>query len=134
MSDVDVQGGLAHFLSGHWGRPVTVSGLNQSSAGARRHNILFDAHDGDHTLHLVATILPTSEIEINPITAEAAVRDLAEANGVPVPHIHATSTDGSFVGGPFFISDRVDGETNPRRVLRLVHEAGIGEQRGPPAG
>ena len=134
MSDVDVQGGLAHFLSGHWGRPVTVSGLNQSSAGARRHNILFDAHDGDHTLHLVATILPTSEIEINPITAEAAVRDLAEANGVPVPHIHATSIDGSFVGGPFFISDRVDGETNPRRVLRLVHEAGIGEQRGPPAG
>lgn len=124
----DIGGGLARFLSEHWDRPVTVSGLNQSSAGARRHNILFDAHDGDRTLHLVATILPTSEIEINPITAEAAVRDLAEANGVPVPHIHATTVDPSYVGGPFFVSDRVDGETIPRRVLRLVQETGIGDK------
>jgi aminoglycoside phosphotransferase (APT) family kinase protein len=36
--------------------------------------------------------------------------------------------DEAFVGGPFFVSDRVDGETVPRRVLRLVHERGIGER------
>ncbi len=126
--DSEVRNGLARFLTGHWGRPVTVSGLHQSSAGARRRNILFDAHDGDSTLHLVATILPTSEIELNPVTAEAAVRDLAEEHGVPVPHIHATSTGDPSVGGPFFISDRVEGETIPRRVLRLVHERQIGDK------
>jgi aminoglycoside phosphotransferase (APT) family kinase protein len=76
----------------------------------------------------VATILPTAEIEINPITAEAGVRALAEAHGVPVPHVHAVCTDPDVVGGPFFLSDRVDGESVPRRVLRLVHGEGIGER------
>jgi aminoglycoside phosphotransferase (APT) family kinase protein len=47
---------------------------------------------------------------------------------VPVPHIHAVCTDPSFVGGPFFVSDRVDGESVPRRVLRLVEAEGIGER------
>jgi aminoglycoside phosphotransferase (APT) family kinase protein len=107
---------------------VTVSGLNSSSAGARRGNVLFDAEGGGRVLRLAATILPTAEIEINPITAEAAVRSLAERHGVRVPHIHAVCTDASFVGGPFFVSDRVDGESVPRRVLRLVHAEGIGDR------
>ena len=120
--------GLARFLSAAWGRPVSVANLASSSAGARRANVLFDASDGEATLRLVATILPTSEIEINPITAEAAVRALAERHGVPVPHVHAVCTDASYVGGPFFVSERVDGESVPRRVLRLVHADGIGER------
>ncbi|HEY8524947.1 MAG TPA: phosphotransferase family protein [Acidimicrobiales bacterium] len=99
-----------------------------SSAGARRANVLFDAEGPGRTLRLVATILPTAEIEINPITAEAGVRAVAEEHGVPVPHVHAVCTDPGFVGGPFFVSDRVDGESVPRRVLRLVHGAGIGER------
>jgi aminoglycoside phosphotransferase (APT) family kinase protein len=90
--------------------------------------VLFDASGPGRSLRLVATILPTAAIEINPITAEAAVRSLAEEHGVPVPHIHAVCTDPSFVGGPFFLSDRVDGESVPRRVLRLVHREGIGER------
>jgi aminoglycoside phosphotransferase (APT) family kinase protein len=105
-----------------------VRGLAASSAGARRGNVLFDAEGASRSLHLVATILPTAAIEINPITAEAAVRNLAEEHGVPVPHVHAVCTDPSFVGGPFFLSNRVDGESVPRRVLRLVHAEGIGER------
>jgi aminoglycoside phosphotransferase (APT) family kinase protein len=89
--------------------------------------VLFDAEAGDRTLRLVATILPTAAIELNPIAAEAAVRNLAEAHGVPVPHVHAVCTDPAFAGGPFFVSDRADGESVPRRVLRLVHGEGIGE-------
>lgn len=126
-TDVSLAAGLAAFLTECWGRPVTVSRLNASSAGARRANVAFDASDGGNTVALVATILPTSEIELNPITAEAGVRDLAERNGVPVPHVHAVCADPDVVGGPFFISQRVEGETIPRRVLRLVHDAGIGE-------
>ena len=123
----DLGTGLARFLADAFDRPITVSNLAQSSAGARRANVLFDAHDGERLLRLVATVLPTSEIEINPIAAEAAVRSVAEQHGVPVPHIHAVCTDPSYVGGPFFVSDRVDGESVPRRVLRLVHQEGIGE-------
>jgi aminoglycoside phosphotransferase (APT) family kinase protein len=122
----DLAGGLARFLTGHFGEPVVVTGLAASSAGARRGNVLFDAEGPGRSLRLVATILPTAAIEINPITAEAAVRNLAEEHGVPVPHIHAVCTDPGFVGGPFFLSDRVEGESVPRRVLRLVHAEGIG--------
>ena len=125
----DLAEGLAEFLSGHLGEPVTVTGLAASSAGARRGNVLFDAEvPGRPTLRLAATILPTAAIELNPITAEAAVRNLAEEHGVPVPHIHAVCTDPGFVGGPFFVSDRVDGESVPRRVLRLVQAEGIGDR------
>jgi aminoglycoside phosphotransferase (APT) family kinase protein len=120
--------GLAAFLSSEWGRPVAVVNLSSSSAGARRNNVLFDADDGKRTLALVATILPTSEIQLNPVGAEASMRALAETGGVPVPHIHAICVDESYVGGPFFVSARVEGETVPRRVLRLVHERGIGER------
>ena len=107
--------GLGRFLSDTFERPVAVSNLVASSAGARRRNVLFDADDDGTPLRLAATILPTSEIELNPIAAEAAVRDLAERHGVPTPHIYATCTDPSYVGGPFFVSARVDGESVPRR-------------------
>jgi aminoglycoside phosphotransferase (APT) family kinase protein len=120
--------GLERFLTGHLDEPVAVGGVAASSAGARRTNVLFDAERRSGTLRLVATILPTAEIQLNPLTAEAGVRALAERHGVPVPHVHAVCTDPGFVGGPFFVSDRVDGESVPRRVLRLVHERQIGER------
>lgn len=124
----DLAEGLARYLTAHFGEVFTVGKLTASSAGARRANVLFDAEGPDRALRLVATILPTAEIEINPITAEAAVRALAERHGVPVPHVHAVCTDPGFVGGAFFLSNRVDGESVPRRVLRLVHGEGIGER------
>jgi aminoglycoside phosphotransferase (APT) family kinase protein len=71
--------------------------------------------------------MPTSQIQLNPIGAEAAMRDLARGSGVPVPRVYATCLDSSYVGGPFFVSARVDGETVPRRVLRLIHEQEIGD-------
>lgn len=120
--------GLREFLSEERGAPVRIENLTMSSAGARRANVLFDAVEGERRAGLVATILPTRDIQINPISAEAEVRSLAEAAGVPVPHIHHVCLDDAFVGGPFFVSDRVDGETVPRRVLRLAHREGIGEQ------
>ena len=119
--------GLEAFLSAEWGRPVRVSNPTSSSAGARRNNVLFDADDGRERLGLVATIMPNSQIQLNPMGAEAAMRDLARKAGVPVPRLYATCLDSSYVGGPFFVSERVEGETVPRRVLRLVHERGIGE-------
>lgn len=126
MSTYDVAGGLATYLGEAWGQPVTISNMSTSTAGARRHNVLFDAEAGGVVHHLVATIVPFGETIINPIDAEAGVRDLAEKAGVAVPHVHLVRTDGDLVGGPFMVSEFVGGETVPRRVLRLIDEVGNG--------
>lgn len=116
----DTAAGLARWLGELWNEPVQVANLSESSAGARRRNVLFDANVGGRVVPLAATILPTLEIMIVDVGTEAGVRTLAEEHGVPTPHIHGVCHDHSYVGGPFFISDRIEGETIPRRVLRLA--------------
>lgn len=125
---VELTDGLARFLTDTLGGPVTVEHLSATTAGARRTNVLVDASGPEGPLHLVATILPTREIEVNPMEAEVAVRTLALGHGVPVPPVVGVCSDDSYVGAPFFVSERIEGETIPRRVLRLVHGAGIGDQ------
>jgi aminoglycoside phosphotransferase (APT) family kinase protein len=122
----DLAAGLAACLREVWGEDVEVSNVAMTTAGARRHNVLFDAAVGDDVRRLVATIVPAGETVINPIEAEAGVRALAERAGVAVPHVVLVRTDGGLVGGPFMVSEFVDGETVPRRVLRLVAEHEIG--------
>lgn len=122
----DLAGGLGAFLGEKWGRAVAVTNFSASSAGARRANISFDAEDGRTTTGLVATIVPAA-IQLNRIGAEAEVRMLARAAGVPVPAVIGWSEDESWVGGPFFVSERIEGETVPRSVLRLVEKEGIGD-------
>ncbi|GAB0104991.1 phosphotransferase family protein [Nocardia sp. JMUB6875] len=125
----DIAAGLARFLSEDIGRAVTVSGVQPLSAGARRRNIAFDADLGGCELRMVATLVPGS-IQLLPVDVEAGVRELAREHEVPVPHVLAVCTSTAYVGEPFMLSERLDGETVPRRVLRLVHEAGIGELVG----
>jgi aminoglycoside phosphotransferase (APT) family kinase protein len=67
-------------------------------------------------------MIPTASIQLLDVADEASVRELAESAGVPVPHIHHVCTDESVLGGPFFISIAVEGETVPRRVLRLIEQ------------
>jgi aminoglycoside phosphotransferase (APT) family kinase protein len=119
--------GLARWLTEAWGRAVDVTGLRESSAGARRRNVLFDAHVDGTVVPLAATILPTAEIQIIDVATEAAVRSVAERCGVLVPHVHGVCTDTAYVGGPFFISDRIEGETVGRRILRQATATGHGE-------
>jgi aminoglycoside phosphotransferase (APT) family kinase protein len=122
----DLASGLGGYLSEVWGRPVQIVDVLASSAGARRANVAFDAVDGDDRHRLVATILPSASIQLNPIDAEAGVRALARKAGVPVPPIVGVSTDPGWVGASFFISERIDGETVPRSVLRLIEDQGTG--------
>ena len=49
---------------------------------------------------------------------ERRVLRAALAGGVPVPRVHWGSGDASLLGSPFFLMDRVAGETLPRRLLR----------------
>jgi aminoglycoside phosphotransferase (APT) family kinase protein len=118
---------LARWLSQQEQREVTVQGLAMASAGARRVNALFGAIVDGVPRRLALTMIPSAAIQLLDVRAEAGVRRLAESAGVPVPHVHHVCTDDTVLGGPFFVSTAVDGETVPRRVLRLVHEHGLGE-------
>ena len=118
--------GLARWLTDEWGEAVTLENVTVSSAGARRLNVLFDARSSGRHARLAATILPNIEIQILDIATEAEIRLIAERGGVPVPHVHGVCLDPDYVGGPFFVSDCVEGETIPRRVLRLVAQGGTG--------
>lgn len=126
---------LSRYLTGAWGREVRCSGLVETSVGARRGNILFQAHDGERTLDLVVTIYPPADVVIFGVQDETAALRLAEKAGAPVPHVYEVCEDPSWFGEPFFISERVFGESLPRNILRLVaaHE-GLGERMGAQVG
>jgi aminoglycoside phosphotransferase (APT) family kinase protein len=120
--------GLAAFLGEKLGREISIANVVETSAGARRRNVWFDAvaTDGSARLELVATITPNAAILILPTEVETGALRLAEEAKVPVPHVHWVELDERWVGGPFFISTRVAGETVPRKLLRLVQKHGIG--------
>ncbi|WP_459545658.1 phosphotransferase family protein [Nocardia sp. X0981] len=118
--------GLAEYLTGEFGGEVTISEARFLSAGARRRNIAFTATTGGTPRRLVATVVPPA-VELMPVGAEAAVRELARTAGVPVPAVVAVCADTAYVGEPFLVSEHIDGETVPRRVLRTVAAAGNAE-------
>ncbi len=126
--------GLARYLGDLWGTEVKVTLDSVASTGARRRNVLFSADDGTKVHGLVATIVPNPALQIQDFMLEPDMLRVAEAGGVPVPHIVGATLDESYVGGPFFVSGRIDGETVPRRVLRMIeaHDLGprLAEQSG----
>jgi aminoglycoside phosphotransferase (APT) family kinase protein len=124
LSGDALRDGLAAFLAKEWGAPVEVELVGVASAGARRRNLLFDALRDGERIPLVATIIPNAALQIMPIEVEASHLRFAEAAGMPAPHVHAVCADTAFVGGPFFVTGRVAGETIPRQVLRLVERDG----------
>lgn len=126
MTDA-VKNGLTRFLKERWKRDVDIPWLSVTSAGARRLNVLFDADDGATRHKLVVTAIPNANIELTPIVLEAQTIRTAEDAGVPVAHVVLDSDDASYLGGGFFITGRIDGETVPRRVLRLVARCGNGD-------
>jgi len=126
MTDA-VRDGLKRFLSEKWGRNVEIPWLSVTSAGARRLNVLFDADDGETRHELVVTAIPNANIELTPIVLEAQTIRTAEAAGVPVAHVVLDSDDPKWLGGGFFITRRIAGETVPRRVLRLVAQRRHGD-------
>ena len=112
--------GLAAFLSETWNTRVRIDELRVASAGARRRNLLFVAHRGEERIPLCATVSPSAEMQHSSVDYESGVLRFAESAGVPAPHVHAVCDDERFVGGPFFLTTLVEGESVPRRVLRVV--------------
>lgn len=120
---------LGRWLAERWGcadGDLAVEITGQSTAGARRRNLMLQITGGPRPGRFVATVLPTADIAILSMADEAAVRMLAREHGVPVPEVVAVCTDESVLGGELFVSEFIGGETIPRRLLRLVAERGIG--------
>jgi aminoglycoside phosphotransferase (APT) family kinase protein len=111
---------LGRFLGERWDRPVEAVDLVETSVGARRGNILFDALDGERRHELVLTIYPPAGAVIFGVEAETGALRLAEEAGAPVAHVHEVCNDPSWFGEPFFVSTRMPGDSLPRNILRLV--------------
>lgn len=128
--------GIARYLADLWGEAVDVGEVSFASAGARRRNALCRARrESGEEIELCATIITVAAMQVLPIEIEASHLQLAEKAGLPVPHVYGVSTDESYLGGPFFVSSQVHGETIPRRILRLARDTPglgvtVGEQMG----
>lgn len=126
-----IEASLSAFLTEAWERPVQCRDLLETSVGARRGNILFQAVDGSTVHDLVVTIYPPAGTVIYGIESETGALRLAEEAGAPVAHVYEVCTDPSWFGEPFFISSRIFGESLPRGILRLVAaDDTLGERMG----
>ncbi|MCP5027758.1 MAG: phosphotransferase family protein [Actinomycetia bacterium] len=119
----ELAGRLVAVLAEAGTADVTIEGLTRLSGGASRDTWSFDALGPEaarrplilqRTRTLVVDAWVTSEIEARLITAAAKT-------GVPVPDLVTWSGDPEWLGMPFLIVERIDGETIPQRILRSDH-------------
>ncbi|OGO52454.1 MAG: hypothetical protein A2148_02745 [Chloroflexi bacterium RBG_16_68_14] len=105
----------------HNARSVQIEGLRLLTGGASRQTWSFDAviEDADgqrRTLPLVLRSDPRPSPGLMTREVEYRLLKAAGEEGVPVPKVHAMGDDS--LGMPFFLMERVEGETIPRRLLR----------------
>jgi len=118
----EVSDRLAAFLQrSHNARSVRIDNLRLLTGGASRQTWSFDAviehADGrTDTLALVSRADPRKGPNVMSRETEYRVLEAAGAAGVPVPRVHLMGDDS--MGVPFFLMDRVEGETIARRILR----------------
>ena len=110
---------IAGFLSDELGADVTVDALAPVTAGARRINVLFDASIDGEPQGFCITQLPNQSDAFRSIPDEVQWLRNAYAAGMRVAEVIASNDDATILGGPFFISRRVEGETIPKRVVEL---------------
>jgi aminoglycoside phosphotransferase (APT) family kinase protein len=114
---------------------VRVSGLRRLAGGASRESHALDVEiergDGRHqTLELVLRRDPPGRGDESDRGQEYRVLRAAAEAGVPVPRVHFGCGDAAVLGTPFFLMDRISGETLPRRLLRDPQYAGTRARMG----
>ncbi|MEM7092455.1 MAG: phosphotransferase family protein [Actinomycetota bacterium] len=121
---------LSAYLGSELGADVVVGSLSPVTAGARRINVLFDATiDGESQGFCITQQPNTGEAFDRPILDEVQWLRNAAAAGMRVAEVVAASGDEAVLGGPFFVSRRVDGATIPKRVIKLCETTpGLGAQ------
>ncbi len=114
---------LAAFIARQVGvATVTVSGLRRLAGGASRELWSVDVsyeHAGTRVhLPLVLRRDPSAAATGTQRRDEFDLLRAAAAEGVAVPHVHWLADDTETLGAPFFLMDRIEGETIARRLLR----------------
>ncbi len=105
-------------------RTVRVRDLRPLAGGASRELWSLDveieqpASRGVERLELVLRCDPPGRVGEGDRGLEFRLLRAAHAGGVPVPRVHWCAADAELLGSPFFLMDRVAGETIPRRLLR----------------
>jgi aminoglycoside phosphotransferase (APT) family kinase protein len=107
---------LAAFLQRHHGQPVTIENLRLLTGGASRQTWSFDANVGSETYALVLRGEARKGATGMVGDVEYRLLEAAREAGVPVPKMHTLGDDS--LGMPFFLMQRVEGETIARRLLR----------------
>ncbi len=113
---------LTEFLKqSHGARSVRLEGLRLLTGGASRQTWSFDAiiEDAQGRLTTVPLVLrsdPRRGPNVMDREVEYRLLEAAGEEGVLVPKVHLMGDDS--LGVPFFLMERVEGETIPRRLLR----------------
>ena len=111
---------LGRVLSSELDAEVVVAELAPVTAGARRINVLFDATIDGETSGFCITQQPnTGEAFERSMLSEVQWLRNAAAADVRVAEVITASEDVELLGGPFFVSRRIDGATIPKKVIEL---------------
>jgi len=120
LADAGLLAGLAPVLATAWDvASVEIVSAEALSAGASRLSWALDVVAGPELHRLVVQRERVPGNGRSNVSAEARLLRAAAAAGVPVPRVVAAGTDPGVIGGAFTVTTRVDGETIPRRILRL---------------
>jgi aminoglycoside phosphotransferase (APT) family kinase protein len=116
MTPEELSERLAAFLTrAHNARAVRISNLRLMTGGASRQTWALDAVIDGKTLPLVLRSDPRRSQVITG-AVEYRLLEAAAAAGVPVPSVHLMGDES--IGVPFYLMERVEGETIPRKLLR----------------
>jgi aminoglycoside phosphotransferase (APT) family kinase protein len=110
--------------------PASVSGLRRLSGGASRETWAFEARPlagAAAPRRLVLRRDPPGAPAAG-LALEARLLEAAAAAGVPVPPVVASGPAGGPLATAWVVMEHVEGETLPRRVLRLVADRAMGEE------
>ena len=118
MTPEEVSAALRDFLlRSHGARNVIVENVRLLTGGASRQTWSFDATiDQGKTLPLILRADPRKGPNVMSRSVEYRVLEAAGNAGVPVPRVHLMGDDS--LGVPFFLMERIEGETIARRILR----------------
>lgn len=116
---------IADFIRGASGESnVQVSGLRRLTGGASKQVWSLDVALGDTKLPLVLRINPNAESpggfseQSAGFDGEYRLLAAMHKRRAPVPKVYWTCPERELLGGPFYLMDRIEGETIAPRILR----------------
>ncbi len=117
---MDLVARLEAFLAAKVGSPVRATDLRQLTGGASRDTWSLDAEIDGQRLGLVLRrdLGGTITEEALSRADEFRLLEIVHTAGVLVPRPRWLCTDASVLGAPFFIMDRLAGESVGRRIVR----------------